>query len=277
MKKNLKDDIIVIQPVRIPSWQDIREIFHYRELGFFLVWRDLKLRYRQTVLGVSWAILQPFLQMVVLAIFFGRLIKVPSDGVPYPVFVYAGLLPWTFFANAVNACNYAVINNAGLIRKIYFPRLLIPLSAVGTGLVDFLLAFLMLIVIMLFYHMPVTLGMLWLIPLTILLSLTGLGIGALLSALAVAYRDVRHIVPFLVQLWFFVTPVIYPATIISDRFKPLLNLNPMAGIVTGFRAVVLNQTIDFAGLYQAGAMGLLFCLAGVLYFSRKARDFADVV
>ncbi|MCK9244269.1 MAG: ABC transporter permease [Candidatus Marinimicrobia bacterium] len=277
MKKNLKDDIIVIQPVRIPSWQDIREIFHYRELGFFLVWRDLKLRYRQTVLGVSWAILQPFLQMVVLAIFFGRLIKVPSDGVPYPVFVYAGLLPWTFFANAVNACNYAVINNAGLIRKIYFPRLLIPLSAVGTGLVDFLLAFLMLIVIMLFYHMPVTLGMLWLIPLTILLSLTGLGIGALLSALAVAYRDVRHIVPFLVQLWFFVTPVIYPATIISDRFKPLLNLNPMAGIVSGFRAVVLNQTIDFAGLYQAGAMGLLFCLAGVLYFSRKARDFADVV
>ncbi|MFA7711254.1 MAG: ABC transporter permease [Candidatus Neomarinimicrobiota bacterium] len=277
MKKNLKDDIIVIQPVRIPSWQDIREIFHYRELGFFLVWRDLKLRYRQTVLGVSWAILQPFLQMVVLAIFFGRLIKVPSDGVPYPVFVYAGLLPWTFFANAVNACNYAVINNAGLIRKIYFPRLLIPLSAVGTGLVDFLLAFLMLIVIMLFYHMPVTLGMLWLIPLTILLSLTGLGIGALLSALAVAYRDVRHIVPFLVQLWFFVTPVIYPASIISDRFKPLLNLNPMAGIVSGFRAVVLNQTIDFAGLYQAGAMGLLFCLAGVLYFSRKARDFADVV
>lgn len=277
MKKNLKDDIIVIQPVRIPSWQDIREIFRYRELGFFLVWRDLKLRYRQTVLGVSWAILQPFLQMVVLAIFFGRLIKVPSDGVPYPVFVYAGLLPWTFFANAVNACNYAVINNAGLIRKIYFPRLLIPLSAVGTGLVDFLLAFLMLIVIMLFYHMPVTLGMLWLIPLTILLSLTGLGIGALLSALAVAYRDVRHIVPFLVQLWFFVTPVIYPASIISDRFKPLLNLNPMAGIVTGFRAVVLNQTIDFAGLYQAGAMGLLFCLAGVLYFSRKARDFADVV
>lgn len=277
MKKNLKDDIIVIQPVRIPSWQDVREIFRYRELGFFLVWRDLKLRYRQTVLGVSWAILQPFLQMVVLAIFFGRLIKVPSDGVPYPVFVYAGLLPWTFFANAVNACNYAVINNAGLIRKIYFPRLLIPLSAVGTGLVDFLLAFLMLIVIMLFYHMPVTLGMLWLIPFTILLSLTGLGIGALLSALAVAYRDVRHIVPFLVQLWFFVTPVIYPASIISDRFKPLLNLNPMAGIVTGFRAVVLNQTIDFAGLYQAGAMGLLFCLAGVLYFSRKARDFADVV
>jgi len=277
MNKSLKEDIVVIRPIRVPFWRDFKEIFRYRELGFFLIWRDLKLRYKQTILGISWAVLQPFLQMVVLAIFFGRIVNLPSQGVPYPVFVYAGLLPWTFFANAVNACNYAVINNAGLIRKIYFPRLLIPISATGTGLVDFLLAFLLLIVIMLFYHLPLTFGIFGLLPLTILLVLTGLGVGALLSALAVVYRDVRHIVPFLVQLWFFITPVIYPATIISDRFQFLLNLNPMSGIITGFRAIILNQPPDYSALYQSGAIGLLFCLAGVLYFSRKARDFADVV
>lgn len=273
----MQDEIIINPPTRVALWRNFREIWIYRELGFFLIWRDLKLRYKQTVIGVGWALLQPFLQMVVFSIFFGRLVKVPSDGVPYPVFVYAGLLPWTFFANVVNACNYAVINNAGLIRKIYFPRLLIPISAVGTGLVDFLLAFFMLIAIMLFYHMPLTWGMFGLIPLTVLLFLTGLGVGSLLAALAVAYRDVRHIVPFLVQIWFFITPVIYPATIISARFQLLLNLNPMAGIVTGFRAIILNQPLDYAGLYLAGVIGLLFCLAGVLYFDRKARDFADIV
>lgn len=273
----MSEEVTIIRPARVPFWRDVRELFRYRELGYFLIWRDLKLRYRQTVLGIAWALLQPFLQMVVFSIFFGRLVKLPSDGVPYPVFVYAGLLPWTFFANVVNACNYAVINNAGLIRKIYFPRLLIPLSAIGTGLVDFLLAFFMLVGIMLFFNMPLTWGMFGLIPLTVLLFLTGLGVGSLLAALAVTFRDVRHIVPFLVQIWFFITPVIYPPTIIANRFQYLLNLNPMTGIVSGFRTIILGQNMDYAGLYLAGAVGLLFCLAGVLYFSRKAREFADIV
>ncbi len=273
----LPEEVTIIRPVRISFWREVRELLRYRELGLFLIWRDLKIRYKQTILGIGWALLQPFLQMVVFTVCFGRLVKVPSDGVPYPVFVYAGLLPWTFFANVVNACNYAVINNAGLIRKIYFPRLLIPLSAVGTGLVDFLLAFLLLIAIMLFYQMPMTWGILWLVPLIALLFLTGLGVGSLLAALAVAYRDVRHIVPFLVQLWFFVTPVIYPVTIISERFRLFLNMNPMTGIVNGFRSVILQQNLDFPGVYLAGAVGLLFCLVGVLYFSREAREFADIV
>jgi len=273
----MSEEVTIIRPARAPFWRDARELFRYRELGYFLIWRDLKLRYRQTVLGIGWALLQPFLQMVVFSIFFGRLVPVPSDGAPYPVFVYAGLLPWTFFANAVNACNYAVINNAGLIRKIYFPRLLIPISAVGTGLVDFILAFFMLVGIMLFFNMPLTWGIFGLIPLTVLLFLTGLGVGSLLAALAVAYRDVRHVVPFLVQIWFFITPVIYPPTIISDRFRFFLNLNPMAGVVSGFRAIILGQNMDYTGLYLAGAVGLLVCLAGVLYFSRKAREFADIV
>lgn len=273
----MADEITIIRPVRVGLWREFKELLRYRELGYFLVWRDLKIRYKQTVLGIGWALLQPFLQMVVFSIFFGKLVKIPSDGVPYPVFVYAGLLPWTFFANAVNACNYAVINNAGLIRKIYFPRLLIPLSALGTGLIDFLLAFLMLLAIMLFYQMPLTIGLLWLIPLTAILVLTGLGVGSLLAAAAVAYRDIRHLVPFLVQLWFFITPVIYPATIVAPRWRFLLNLNPMAGIVTEFRAIILHKPIDFAGLYLAGAIGLLFCICGVWFFNRKAREFADII
>ncbi len=273
----MAEDISIIRPSRLPFWRELKELGRYRELGFFLIWRDLKLRYKQTVIGIGWALLQPFLQMVVFSVFFGRLVKVPSEGVPYPVFVYAGLLPWTFFANVVNACNYAVINNAGLIRKIYFPRLLIPIGAAGTGLVDFLLAFLMLIAIMLFYQMPLTISLLWLLPMVIILFLTALGVGALLAALAVVYRDVRHVVSFIVQVWFFITPVIYPPTVISERFRFLMNLNPMTGIVTGFRAIILNQSPDWGGLIISGAAGLLICLAGVLYFSAKARDFADIV
>jgi len=273
----MNNNYIVIKPQRNLFRIPISEIIRYKDLLYFLVWRDLKVRYKQTILGASWALFQPLVQMVIFSIFFGRLAKIPSENVPYPIFVYSALLPWTFFANSLNACNNSVINNAGLITKIYFPRLIIPLSAIGSGLIDLLLSFLVLLGIMAYYNFSITIHFLMIFPLLIGTIFTAIGIGTLLSALSVAYRDFRHIVPFGIQIWLFATPVIYPPSIVGSRFEFLLNLNPMAGIINGFRSAILNRPFSWDAIGISFLISVIIFMIGVGYFSRVEKKFADII
>lgn len=273
----MPEQMTIIRPIR-SFWQiDLAEIYRYRDLLFFFTLRDLKVRYRQTVIGIAWAILQPLLQMLIFTLFFGKFIRVSSEGFPYPIFVLAGLVPWNFFANSLNACNYAIINHAGLIRKVYFPRLIIPLSAIFTNLVDFCLSFLVLFALMLFYNLNLSPNLLYLIPLIILLFLTTFGVGTLLSALSVRYRDVRHVIPFIIQLWLFVTPVIYPSSLLPSKYRFLLNLNPVAGTISAIRALILNQPMDFRALCQAFILTVILLILGIFYYNHQARQFADYI
>ncbi len=228
-----------VPPVRVfgahRGWRllDLRELWEFRELLYFLIWRDVKVRYKQTVLGAAWAVLQPVLYMVLFTIVFGRLAHLPSDGVPYPVFVLAGLLPWTFVANAVTSAGTSLVNNANLITKVYFPRLIVPLGSVGAGLVDLGVGLVLLFGLLWHYHVALTPGIV-LLPLVLIEALVvAVACGAMLSALTVTYRDFRYVVPFAVQMWMYATPVVYPATLVPDRWRPLLWLNPMAGVVGG--------------------------------------------
>jgi len=263
-----------------PGWQiiDLAEAWRYRELLYFLVWRDVKVRYKQTVLGAAWAVLQPFAQMVVLSIFFGRMVELPTSGVPYPLFVFAGLLPWTFFSNAVGSAAGSVVGNQNLITKVYFPRLFIPASAIGVGLVDFCIAFGMLLVLMLYYGV-VPGATLVLAPLLILgLTAAALGIGTLLSALTVAYRDFRYVVPFMVQLWMFATPAVYmDATVVGPRWQAILPLNPAYGLILNFRHAVFGRPLDTYSLTVSLAVALVGVALGCLYFRRVERRFADII
>jgi len=255
----------------------LKEIFAYRDLLYFLTWRDIKVRYKQTLLGFSWAIAQPILQMAVFTVLLGKFAGIPSENVPYPIFVYAGLLPWTFFANSLTSCSNSAINNAGLIRNIYFPRLIIPLSSIGPMLIDFGLAFLVLLALMVIYGFAIHIQFLMIIPLTLLLILTSLGVGTLVAALAVSYRDFRYIMPFAVHIWFFLTPVIYPPTILGKDFMFWLKLNPMTGIIGGFRDAILQRPFDWNLIGLASLIALLLFLAGNLYFASVQSKFADIV
>lgn len=270
---------LVIEPPRGAGGIDWREIWRYRELLGFLTWRDIKIRYKQTALGAAWAILQPFLTMVVFSIFFGRLggLGEKTGGVPYPIYVYAGLLPWTFFANAIGTSGNSLVGSSNLITKVYFPRLIIPLGAVGAGLVDLGVSFVILFAMMLYYGTALTWQVL-LLPLFLAGTiLAATGTGALLAALTVAYRDFRYVVPFLTQLWMFVTPVIYPASIVPERWRWLFSLNPMAGLIDGFRAALLGRRLDWPHIgISIGAACLLF-VVGALYFQRVERRFADII
>lgn len=256
---------------------NLRELWSYRELLYFLTWRDITVRYKQTALGVIWAILQPLFPMLIFTLFFGRLAKVPSDGMPYAVFAYAGLLPWTFFANAIGNSSTSVVANANLISRVYFPRLIVPAASVLAALVDFAIAFLLLGGLLLWYRLPLRAAALLLFPLLFVLTLLSLGIGMLLSALTVKYRDVRFAIPFLIQAWMFVTPVIYPASLVPERWRWVLALNPMAGLVEGSRAALFNK--PFAWNYIA--YSATFSIAALLYsafsFRRMERTFADVI
>jgi len=263
-----------------PGWKivDFHELWRFRELLFFLVWRDVKVRYKQTVLGAAWAILQPFAQMVVLSIFFGRMVDMPTGGIPYPLFVFAGLLPWTFFSNAISSAANSVVGSQNLITKVYFPRLFIPASAIGVGLVDFCIAFGMLGVIGLYYgHLPAP-GIL-LTPLLLLgLTIAALGIGTLLSALTVEYRDFRYVVPFMVQIWMFATPSVYmDASMVGPRWQAILPLNPAYGLILNFRQAALGRPLDFYSLSVSLVVALSVLLVGFLYFRRVERSFADVI
>ena len=239
------EHVTVIEPAR--GWRslDLRELWAYRELLFVLTMRDIKVRYKQTVLGAAWAILQPFMTMVVFTIFFGHLANMPSDGFPYPVFVYSALVPWTFFANAITSSSNSLVGSAHLISKVYFPRLIIPLSAVGVGVVDFAVASTILLAMMLFYGVGWTFNLLMAPVLLLAMMFTALGVGTCLSALTVSYRDFRYVVPFMVQLWMFVTPVVYPASLVPTQWQWLLYLNPMWGLIDGFRAVFLGKDVRF--------------------------------
>jgi lipopolysaccharide transport system permease protein len=267
-----------IEPSR--GWADLRlrELWEYRELLHFLAWRDVKVRYKQTLLGGTWAIIQPLSAMVIFSLVFGRLAKMPSDGVPYPIFSYAALVPWTFFANGLGQVSNSLVGSANLLKKVYFPRLLIPIAAVLAGLIDFLLAFVVLLAMMLYYGPLPTLNVLWLPLLLLLALLTVLGAGLWLAAMNVQFRDVRHIVPFLIQLWLFATPIVYPSSLLSEPWRTLYGLNPMAGVVEGFRWALLGTDtapgvmVIFSGLV---ALGLL--IGGAFYFRRMEKTFADVV
>lgn len=271
------EHVTVIEPAR--GWRslDLRELWAYRELLFVLTMRDIKVRYKQTVLGAAWAILQPFMTMVVFTIFFGHLANMPSDGFPYPVFVYSALVPWTFFANAITSSSNSLVGSAHLISKVYFPRLIIPLSAVGVGVVDFAVAASILLAMMLFYGVGWTFNLLMAPVLLLAMIFTALGVGTCLSALTVSYRDFRYVVPFMVQLWMFVTPVVYPATLVPTHWRWLLYLNPMWGLIDGFRAVFLGRGFDLLGLTISMVMAVGVFIIGIAYFERVERRFADII
>lgn len=269
---------VLIRPSRDWVSLQLRDVWEYRELLYFLVWRDIKVRYKQTVLGASWAILQPFLTMVVFAIFFGRLAKVPSDGIPYPIFAYCALLPWQLFAHALTQSSNSLVMNERLITKVYFPRLIIPISAVLAGLVDFAIAFVVLLGMMLYYGIVPTLAALTL-PLFLLLAIaTALAVGLWLSALNVQYRDVRHTIPFLTQFWLFATPIAYSSSLVPEQWRALYGLNPMAGVVEGFRWALLGNTGSMGPLVVVSALAVIVLLiGGLVYFRRMEKTFADVV
>ena len=275
-----KPDLLVttIQPSRGWSPLNLRELWKYRELLYFLTWRDIKVRYKQTVLGAAWAVIQPFFTMVVFSIFFGGLAKVPSDGVPYPIFSYVALLPWQLFANSILNAGNSLVGSQNLITKVYFPRLVIPISAVLSGLVDFAIAFLLLIGMMFFYGIPLRWTLLTL-PLFVLLALAiSLAAGLWLSALNVKYRDVRYVIPFLTQFWLFLTPVAYPSSMVPEAIRPFYGINPMAGVVEGFRWALLGTTGGAGALMVVSVIVVLILLiGGFYYFRRFERTFADIV
>jgi lipopolysaccharide transport system permease protein len=262
------------------SWTSlgIRELWDYRELLYFLVWRDVKVRYKQTVLGAAWAVIQPFFMMVVFSLFFGRLAHMPSDGFPYPVFTFCALLPWQLFAHALTESSNSIVANERLITKVYFPRLVVPIAAVLGGLVDFFIAFVILLGMMAYYRIVPGWTIVALPGLILLAIATALAVGLWLSALNVQYRDVRYTINFLVQVWLFATPVAYPSSIIPQRWRPLYGLNPMAGVVEGFRWALLGKT-DPPGalLWVSVAVVILLLIGGLYYFRRMEQQFADVV
>jgi lipopolysaccharide transport system permease protein len=271
------EHVTVIEPDVGRRWLDLRELWAYRELLVVLTMRDIKVRYKQTVLGAAWAILQPFMTMVVFTIFFGHLANMPSDGYPYAIFVYSALVPWTFFVNVITSSGNSVVGSAHLVSKVYFPRLIIPLSAVGVGIVDFGIAASILLAMMLFYGVGWSFNLLMAPVLLLAIVLTGLGAGTCLSALMVSYRDFRYVVPFMVQLWMFVTPVVYPASLVPTQWRWLLYLNPMSGLIEGFRASFLGKPFDFFGLAISGGVAMGAFLIGVTYFQRVERRFADII
>ena len=271
------EHVTAIKPAR--GWQvpDLRELWAYRELLIVLTMRDIKVRYKQTVLGVAWAILQPFTTMVVFTIFFGHLAKMPSDGYPYPVFVYSALLPWTFFANAITNSSNSLVGSAHLISKVYFPRLIIPLSSVGAGLIDFVTASSILLAMMLFYGVGWSLNLLMAPVLLAEVIFIAVGVGICLSALTVTYRDFRYVVPFMIQVWMFVTPIIYPSSLIPTQWRWLVFLNPMSGLIENFRAVFLGRAFDYIGLGISTGVAISLFIAGIAYFERVERRFADII
>jgi lipopolysaccharide transport system permease protein len=268
---------IRIEPARSFLSFRLRELWLYRELLFFLTWRDIKIRYKQTVLGFSWAVLQPFLQMVVFSLFFGRLAGLDSEGVPYPIFNYAALLPWQFFESSIVVSSNSLVTNANMVTKVYFPRLIIPISGVFSGIVDFAIAFSVLLGMMIFYQIQPTMGVL-LLPVFLLLALiTALGVSLWSSALNVKYRDIRYIIPFITRFWFFATPVVYTSKLLDEPWRTLYGLNPMVGVVEGFRWAMLGTDPPQAMIFLSALVALAIFVSGLIYFNRMEKTFADVI
>jgi len=275
------DDLPLTVIEKKPGWRfvDVGELWRFRELLFFLVWRDVKVRYKQTILGAAWAILQPLATMAAFAIFLGRVASSPDATVPYPLFVFAGLLPWTFFSNAVNSASNSVIGNERLVTKIYFPRLLVPLSAVVSATVDFAIAFALFLVLMPCFGFLPSWSLAAAPVMALVIMLLASSLGVLLSALTVAYRDFKYVVPFTLQLWMFATPAVFlqDLDVLGPQTRSLLLLNPVHGLVVNFRAAVLNGPFDLPALAVSTICGLLLFVAGSIYFRRVERSFADII
>ena len=269
--------ILIIEPSG--SWLSfgLRDLWSYRELLYFLTWRDVKVRYKQTVLGATWAIIQPLFTMVIFTLFFGRLAGIPSDNVPYPIFAYAGLLPWTFFANAVTNSGNSIVSSSNLITKVYFPRMLIPGATVAAGLIDFAIAFVILVALMAYYGIAPTSSIVMLPALLALLTLLALGVGMWASALNVKYRDIRYAIPFVIQLWMFASPVIYPLSLVPRKWHWVFALNPMTSIIEGFRAALFGRSFDLKMLATSTAVTLAFLVYSAFAFRRMEKSFADLV
>jgi lipopolysaccharide transport system permease protein len=274
----MPNSVILIKPSRGWVPVDLKSLWEYRDLLYFLTWRDIKVRYKQTLIGAGWAILQPFFTMIVFTIFFGKMAKVPSEGVPYPIFSYAGLLLWTYFSGAVTNSGNSLVGSANLVTKIYFPRLILPLSSSLAGILDYFIALSILIVMMFIYKVTPS-PMLLLLPFLLLCSFfAATGVGLWFSAVNVKYRDVRYAVPFLIQIWLFATPVIYPASMLPAKYRWILSLNPMAGLVEAHRACILgHHAINYQSLAISLAVTVFIFVSGAFYFRRMERFFADII
>jgi lipopolysaccharide transport system permease protein len=276
--KTQQEEVLVLKPTRGWSALNLRDIWKYRELVYFLTWRDIKVRYKQTILGASWAVIQPLVNMIVLTIIFGRLANMSTEGIPRPIFTFTALLPWGLFSKALSDAGRSMLSNRSMITKIYFPRLIIPLSSVMSGVVDFAIQFVVLLAMMVYYRFTPTLNI-WTLPFFLLLSLvTALGFGLWLSALNVLYRDVGYILPFLTQIWLLLTPVAYSASEVPDQWRLIYALNPMVGVVEGFRWALLGSA-NAPGpiLIISSTISLLLLISGMYYFRRMERTFADMV
>ena len=270
--------VIRIEPSKGWVALQLKELWAYRELLYFLIWRDIKVRYKQTALGATWAIIQPVFTMIVFSLFFGRLAKVPSDGIPYPIFAYAALVPWTFFSHGLSQASNSLVGSSNLLKKVYFPRLSVPIASVLSGLIDFVIAFLVLLGMMLYYGIHPTLNVIWLPFLLLLTVVTSLGVSLWLSALNVHFRDVRHVLPFLTQFWLFATPIAYPSSLLSEQWRTLYSINPMVGVVEGFRWALLGvETGPGPMIIVSSLASLALLVGGVFYFRRLEKTFADVV
>lgn len=276
-EKQFEVPVTVIRPLR--GWVPInfRDLWAYRELLYFLTWREIKVRYKQTALGAAWAVIQPLFMMVVFTLFFGRLAKIPSEGIPYPLFNYAALLPWMLFAEGITRSTNSMVQDANLITKVYFPRLVMPISGVLSPLVDFVIAFVIFLGMMLYFGYLPTLRILWLPFFLLLALLTAMGVGFWLSALNVEYRDIRYTVPFLIQLWLFASPVVYSSSLLPEGYRVLYGLNPMAGVIEGFRWALLGTNPPSMLILVSFVIVLLVLVSGAFYFRRLERSFADVV
>jgi len=268
----------VIEPSKGFISLKLHDIWEYRELLYFLTWRDIKVRYKQTALGATWAIIQPLFTMLVFSLFFGRLAGMPSDGIPYPIFSFTALVPWTFFSYGLAQSSNSLVGSANLIQKVYFPRLIIPISSVLSGVVDFFLAFLVLLGMMFCYRLFPTIRIGWLPPLLLLGLVTSLGTGLWLAALNVKYRDVRYMVPFITQFWMFATPIAYPSSLLPEPWRTLYGLNPMVGVVEGFRWALLGtQNAPGPMIFISSLVALGILVGGAFYFRRMEKTFADIV
>lgn len=276
------DQQIVIEATSGIALLQLRNLWDYRQLIYFLVWRNIKVRYKQTALGITWIVIQPIVAMVIFSVIFGRLLNAPSGGVPYPIFTYVALLPWGYFSGSLTRSSTNLVDSAHLITKVYFPRMSLPISGVLSGLVDFGIAFIVLIALMIFYRIRPTPAVVLLPAFLLLAMLTALGFGLWLSALNVRFRDIKHMVPFLVQMWMFLTPVVYSSTLIPEPYRYLMALNPMTGVVVGFRWALLGNNLADAqppgALFPISiAITLLVLVSGAFYFRSTERTFADII
>lgn len=270
--------VVRIEPTKGWVALQLKELWAYRELLYFMIWRDVKVRYKQTVLGAAWAVIQPVFTMIVFSVFFGRLGKIPSDGIPYPIFAYAALVPWTFFSQGLSQASNSLVGSGSLIKKVYFPRLSVPIASVISGIIDFSIAFIVLLGMMLYYGIIPGIKVMWLPVLLLITLITSLGVSLWLSALNVHYRDVRHIIPFLTQCWLFATPIAYPSSLLSEPWRTLYGLNPMVGVVEGFRWALLGaETAPGAMMIVSSLAALALLISGTYYFRRMERSFADVI